>query len=202
MDPDALKTPVSQPAASCWQPHHRFLRTAIPAELCSWLLDSASLTLRLQQLCPGCFEVRVLSQQWGRPHPDEVRALGMRRNRKAIIRQVQLLCNGTPWIYARTVIPVSSLRGRLKRLARLGTRPLGGVLFADPGMRRGGVELARILPGEALHRAALGASCRSAQAIWGRRSVFTLARHPLLVSEVFLPAFPATSGSKPLWKCR
>lgn len=197
-----MNTPVSQSAATCWQPHHRFLRTAIPAELCGWLLDTASLTLRLQQLCPGCFEVRVLSQQWGRPHLHEVHALGMRRNRNAIIRQVQLLCNGTPWIYARTVIPVSSLRGRLKRLARLGTRPLGAVLFADPGMRRGGVELARILPGDALYQAALGASCRSVQPIWGRRSVFTLAKRPLLVSEVFLPAFPATSGCKPLWRCR
>ena len=144
----------------------------------------------------------MLSQRWGRPNLDEVRALGMRRNRNAIIRQVQLLCNGTPWIYARTVIPVSSLRGRLKRLARLGTRPLGGVLFADPGMRRGAVELSRILPGDALYRAALGASSRSVQPIWGRRSVFTLAKRPLLVSEVFLPAFPAASGSKPIWKCR
>jgi chorismate--pyruvate lyase len=197
-----LNTPVSQSAASRWQPHKRFLRTAIPADLCDWLLDTASLTLRLQQLCAGRFEVRVLSQQWGRPALNEAQALGMRPECRAIIRQVQLLCDGRPWIYARTVIPVTSLRGRLQRLAKLGTRPLGGVLFADPGMQRGIVELACIRRGEALFRAAMNTTRQRAPAIWGRRSVFTIAGLPLLVSEVFLPAFPAASGSKPLWKCR
>jgi chorismate--pyruvate lyase len=202
MDPDALNKPVSQPAATRWQPHKRFLRTAVPADLCDWLLDTASLTLRLQQWCPGRFEVRVLSQQWGLPAPSESQALGMRRGCRAIIRQVQLLCDGRPWIYARTVIPVTSLRGRLRRLANPGTQPLGGVLFADPGMQRGIVELACIRRGEALYHAAMSSTRQRTPAIWGRRSVFTIARKPLLVSEIFLPAFPAASGSKPLWKCR
>ncbi len=105
------------------------------------------MTLRLQQLCPGKFQVRVLSQVWGMPRIDEARVLGMKPGRLAIIRQVQLLCDGHPRVYARTVIPVTSLRGKLQRLAHLGTRPLGGMLFADPGMQRGGVELARIWQG-------------------------------------------------------
>jgi chorismate--pyruvate lyase len=197
-----LNTPVTQATTTRWQPHKRYLRSAVPAELCGWLLDTASLTLRLQQLCAGRFEVRVLSQRWGRPALNEARVLGMRPECRAIIRQVQLLCNGQPWIYARTVIPVTSLRGRLQRLAHLGTRPLGGVLFADPGMQRGIVELACIRPGQALYRAAVSSTRLRPPAIWGRRSVFTIAGLPLLVSEVFLPAFPAASGSKPLWKCR
>jgi chorismate--pyruvate lyase len=190
------------PLDTRWQPHHRFLRGRMPADLTRWLLDPASLTQRLQQLCPGRFEVRVLSQRRGRPQLHEVHALGMCKNRNALIRQVQLLCDGTPLIYARTVIPVSSLRGRLKRLAHLGTRPLGGVLFADPGMRRGEVELACIRPGEALYHAAMGVQRKAAQPIWGRRSVFTLAHRPLLVSEVFLPAFPASNSTRPVWKRR
>jgi chorismate--pyruvate lyase len=190
------------PPETRWQSHHRFMQNHLPADLARWLLDTASLTLRLQQLCPDHFEVRVLSQRRGRPQLHEVQALGMRKNRNAIIRQVQLLCNGRPLVYARTVIPVSSLRGRLKRLVHLGTRPLGGVLFADRGMRRGEVELACIRPGEALYHAAMGVPRRAAAPIWGRRSVFRLSGRPLLVSEVFLPAFPATSGHQPLWKCR
>jgi chorismate--pyruvate lyase len=180
--------------ATRWQSHQRFLHCQLPAGLTRWLLDSASLTLRMQRLCPGRFEVRVLSQRRGRPELHEAQALGMRTNRNAIIRQVQLLCNGRPLVYARTVIPASSLRGRLKRLAHLGTRPLGGVLFADAGMRRGAVELACIQPGDALYHAAMGKLRRSAPPIWGRRSVFTLSGRPLLVSEVFLPAFPAAGA--------
>lgn len=189
-------------AATRWKPHSCFLRSALPAKLCSWLLDTASLTLRLQQLCPGRFRVRVLSQAWGIPCTDEARLLGMPQRQRAIIRQVQLLCDGQPWIYARTVIPVSSLRGRLQRLAHLGTRPLGGMLFADPGMRRGTVQLARIRAGQVLYAAAMSRQQQQPAEIWGRRSVFRLAARPLLVSEVFLPGFPAGGASRPLWKSR
>lgn len=187
---------------SRWFPHGQHPCKAIPPGLCAWLLDPESLTLRLQQLCPGRFEVRVLEQCRGRPAHSEAQVLGMRNAGQALIRQVQLLCGGKPWIYARTVIPVRSLRGRLKRLAHLGTRPLGAVLFADPGMRRGVVELACIEPGQALYTAATAHLRTRPAAIWGRRSVFTISRKPLLVSEVFLPDFPAASAARRVWKSR
>jgi chorismate--pyruvate lyase len=183
-----------------WYPHRSYLRSGIPADLASWLLDPASLTQRLLQLCPGVFRVRLLSQQWSRPRPDEAQALGMRYDGQAVVRQVQLLCNDSPWVYARTVIPATSMRGKLQRLAHLGTRPLGAMLFADPGMRRGTVELARITRGKRLYIDALQRSRQRPEAIWGRRSVFRMAGKPLLVSEIFLPGFPAQSAARPLWK--
>lgn len=189
-------------AATRWRPYRCFLRSTLPAELGSWLLDTASLTLRLQQLCPGRFRVRVLSQAGGSPRADEARLLGMPQGQRAIVRQVQLLCDGQPWIYARTVIPVTSLRGRLRRLAHLGTRPLGGMLFADRGMRRGSVQLARIRAGQALHATATAGLEPPPPEVWGRRSVFRIAGRPLLVSEIFLPGFPAGDASRPLWKSR
>jgi hypothetical protein len=105
----------------------------------------------------------------------------MHRNGLAIIRQVELLCDQQPWVYARTVIPESSLSGRLRRLARLGTRPLGAMLFADRGMRRDMVELARILPGQTLVADVVRGQQPDHGEIWGRRSVFRLAHKPLLV---------------------
>jgi chorismate--pyruvate lyase len=118
----------------------------------------------------------------------------------AVIRQVLLMCGRQPWVFARTVIPVSSLRGKLQQLAALGTRPLGEVLFADPGMRRGMVELAEILPGQAVFAAATAHTRHQPVSIWGRRSVFWLSDKPLLVSEVFLPDFPAASRMLPGWR--
>ena len=183
-----------------WKPGQCFLRSSIPQDLSGWLLDTASLTLRLQRLCPGKFQVRVLSQAWGVPRIDEARVLEMKPGRLAIIRQVQLLCDGQPRVYARTVIPVTSLRGKLQRLAHLGTRPLGGMLFADPGMQRGVVELARISRGQSLYQAATRHLRQRPAAIWGRRSVFRLSGRPLLVSEVFLPGFPAGRPAAPCWR--
>ena len=166
------------------------------------MLDTASLTLRLQQLCPGRFQVRVLSQEWGAPRLDEMQALGMRSGSRALIRTVHLLCDGQPWIYARTIIPVTSLRGKLRRLAHLGTRPLGAMLFADPGMRREVVELARIMPGQSLYAYASYRIRQRPEELWGRRSVFRIAGKPLLVSEIFLPGFPQQAPARALWKNR
>ena len=169
----SLNSPhLPTPTAGRWRSYRRYRRSELPAALAVWLLDTASLTRRLQGLCAGGFHVRVLSQLRGRPRRDEARVLGMRRGELAIIRQVQLLCGSRPQVYARTVIPLSSLSGRVRRLVRLGARPLGAMLFADRGMRRGDVELARIREGDALYADATREPGPGGGVIWGRRSVF------------------------------
>ena len=172
-----------------WKPARQVLRHEVPAGLLDWLLDPASLTRRLQQACCGEFRVRLLEQGWGRPNPDECRTLRMRRGERAILRQVHLLCGEVPWVYARTAIPAGTLRGRHRQLGRLGTRPLGAVLFADPSMEREPVQLARIDRGLRLYADATRGLAHRPPAIWGRRSVFRLGGKPLLVAEIFLPQF-------------
>jgi chorismate--pyruvate lyase len=159
----------------------------LSAPLRDWLLDESSLTGRLRAVCAGDFAVRVLSQAWRRPQTDERRLLGMKDHEFAFIRQVYLLCAGRPWVFARTVIPVRTLSGAERRLARLGSKPLGATLFADRTMERGGVELARIVPGHGLFNAAVAGLEERPREIWGRRSVFRLHDKPLLVGEIFLP---------------
>lgn len=170
-----------------WRPARRYLRSAVSAGLWDWLLDGSSLTRRLQIACGDQFQVQVLRQRWGIPLAGERRALGIRQGGRALIREVQLLCGATPWVYARTVIPVQTLRGPQRRLAHLGSKPLGAALFADPNLGRGEVEVARIAAGEKVFAQALGEAI-STEAIWGRRSLFWTGGAPLLVSEFFLPA--------------
>lgn len=162
----------------------------LPTGLADWLLDSGSLTRRLRQVCPGQFSVRVLGQYWARPLPSEAKSLKLNRQGYVWVREVQLLCDDHPWVFARTLIPLSSLRGRCQRLTRLGTRPLGEVLFADPKIQRGDVEVACILGSQRLHRRAFGDLPEKSDAIWGRRSVFRIGGRPLLVCEIFLPDLP------------
>jgi chorismate--pyruvate lyase len=107
------------------------------------------------------------------------------------VREVELLCDEMPWVFARSVIPATSLRGRARRLGNLGERPLGGVLFADPGLRRGVTQIARLLPRHPLYAAACDHLIEKPGELWGRRSVFFFAGKPLLVNEIFLPAVSA-----------
>ena len=170
-----------------WRSGYRLNRAQLPEQWRDWLLDRSSLTLRLQHACEGEFSVEVVSQRMEPPMLSEARALGRPPQELALVRQVRLRCNGEPWVFARTIIPLPSLRRGLRQLALLGSRPLGAILFADPTMRRSEVEVARIGHGKRLYRRALGHSTTPRGEIWGRRSVFTLRGQPLLVSEFFLP---------------
>ncbi len=170
-----------------WVTKQQLPQNCPKATLRCWLFDPASLTQRVQQACAGTFRVRVERQGWGRPRLDECRVLGLRSARRALIREVHLLCDEQPWVFARTIIPVTTLRGPQRQLAHLGSRPLGALLFADPQMRRGVVEVSRIVPGDVLFTDAVAGLRQPPAEIWGRRSVFWLGGKPLLVSEIFLP---------------
>lgn len=152
-----------------------------------WLEDSGSLTRRLQALC-GEFNVELLCSQRGRPEHNEAKLMGLQGNHYALLRHVYLRSGDTALVFARTVIPATTLSGAERRLARLGNRPLGAVLFADPHMQRSEVEMARLTAGHRLFDIATRGLARKPKHIWGRRSLFWLSGKPLLVNEIFLPA--------------
>lgn len=187
--------PRIPPAAPRWSSRPR--PRAYPAGLADWLFDAGSLTRRLRRACPHRFQVRVLRQGRMRPSRDEARVLTLRLDAWVWIREVQLLCGDRPWVFARTLIPAATLNGRGRRLTQLGTRPLGEVLFADPGVYRGPVEIACIVAGQTLHQRAFTGFVESPEVIWGRRSVFRIDGLPLLVCEIFLPDLPiSTAGDR------
>jgi chorismate--pyruvate lyase len=188
---------TSSGAEPRWLPLSSLRRLDIPRGLARWLADEASLTRRLQVACGGGFHVRVVHQGWGRPAAGESRLLRMRRAETAILRAVELRCEAEPWVYAHTVIPARSLRGPVRRLARLGDRPLGAVLFADPGVRRGPTQVARLSPRHDLFQAATAALRQRPGELWGRRTLFHKAGKALLVNEIFLPRVPADPTEHP-----
>lgn len=170
-----------------WFQRRQLFSKHVPAGIQSWLFDPASLTARLKQKCATGFRVEVLSQANQRPRLDEFRVLGMETGSHALVRQVRLCCGGACWVYARTVIPFATLRGKRRIYANLGARPLGAMLFADRTMQRDEV-MVTSLTGDKLPK---GLGLEANDTVWGRRSVFRVGGRPLLVSEYFLPALLA-----------
>lgn len=126
--------------------------------------------------------MRVISQRWQKLEAKEAAAMKLNNVRSALIRQVLLCCNEQPLVYARTVIPVTTIQGAQRRYANIGNRPLGAMLFADRTMKREEVQVAMLA---AKHEA--NKYTEIGGPIWGRRSVFRVSGKPLLVSEFFLP---------------
>ncbi len=173
-----------------WYSRRQLSTQHIQSEARSWLFDSSSLTARLIRICPGQFHVELLSQSVSKPTLDESRVLNICHGRSALIRQVRLYCGDTAVVYARTVIPMTTLQGAQRRYANLGSRPLGAMLFADRTMQRDEVMVSRLTAGDVLYAST---NVKTGD-IWGRRSIFRVGGKPLLVSEYYLPGLFDVSG--------
>lgn len=170
-----------------WHKRKEVTRSFMPSAMACWVYDDSSLTNRLITACSGSFSVKVLQQAWAKPTLNEAQRLGTNYQHLALIREVLLQCDGVPWVFARTVIPLSTLTGREKYLAHLGNRPLGAVLFSEPNMRRDEMEVTRLSAKVGLCKKVLQHYDGNCDTIWGRRSNFYLSNKPLLVNEIFLP---------------
>ena len=162
---------------------------SIPPDLKIWLTDTGSLTQRLQQHCcaHSHLQVRDRLQYWTRPWQDEVQCLGLSQRHYALLRQVQLCCDDTCLVFARTVLPQKLLK-KHRRLAHLGNMPLGHFLFMSASGRRLKMEMAQLHTGHALFAQAIQHLAIPPKHLWARRSVFSLSGQRLLVQEVFLPS--------------
>ena len=181
----ALQPLRYHPKEPRWQDYRHFTPDNLPDSVRSWLLDNGSLTQRLIKCSEGQFKVQVLTQQWQRPRLSEASLLGMQNRETAIVREVALLCAGEPWVFARSVMPASSLVGRLRRLRQFNDSSLGEMLFRDPSMRRHPFQITSI-EGDS---AQLPQDLQQNRTLWGRRCRFELATRPIMVSEIFLRTF-------------
>lgn len=172
----------------------RFTAAGLPQHNRYWLLDDGSLTNRLIAISGGHFRVQRLYQGWQLPLPSERRLLGRPNRELALVREVALLANDRPVVFARSVFPLSSLEGSLSHLRRLQTRPLGAILFKHPGMHRSPFELCH-MSGRSEY---LPEPLRQDESAWGRRSRFIVGGKSLMVSEVFLQAFKPWPNMAPV----
>jgi len=166
---------------------NRPVATGAPAWLHPWLVDPGSLTERIIARCQS-FRVAVLDEKFALPCPDERTLVGLPPGRMAWTREVLLLADGLPVVFAHSVIAPDALRTAWHRARAIGSRPLGAALFADPTIRRGMLSAARLTQAHPLHRRASAALGHTLPTLWARRSRFTRQGQPLLVTEVFLPA--------------
>ena len=149
-------------------------------------MEAGSLTQRLQARCKA-FSVCQVRQFWARPRQDEASLLGLRAHENALLREVFLHDGEIPLVFAHSVLPRRSLRGPWHGLRHLGARPLGAALFANAAVQRAPLSYRKLRPGHILYQRATSQLAAKPPCLWARRSVFSLGRANILVTEVFLP---------------
>jgi chorismate--pyruvate lyase len=161
---------------------------AAPA-LRAWLASPGSLTARLRAHCRQ-FDVRLLRQGGAACLADQASLVRLARRGRVAEREVLLVCDGLPVVYAQTVVPARRSRADWPFFNALGSRSLGLALFQDPRIERGTLQHARLSAHHALARRALAAlpSLDAASVFHARRCLYRRERGLLLVTELFLPA--------------
>ncbi|KFZ35964.1 hypothetical protein HR45_19135 [Shewanella mangrovi] len=153
-----------------------------PAPLQDWLLSRGSLTQRLKNCC-NRFDVQLLGEQWITKNPQEWQG----DEQQLWLREVLLCLDGTPWVFARTLITPALLQQQ-QQLEQLGERPLGELLYSDNQFIAGEIDVCHIQQGSPMCELAASLQQPTSAPLWGRRRHFSYQQLPLIVAEVFLPA--------------
>jgi len=161
-----------------------------PREWQSWLSDTGSLTQQIERAICQKLEVMVLSDGRQVLNSDESRYFHFKIKR-CRIREVLLCANGEALVMARSIIPTPSSSGSNQSVLRLGTKPLGAVLFAKSRtstQKKALRNIAFLNKRDCFWRICQKKYPSLPARVWSRRTLYKLKGHPLLVSEVFLPA--------------
>jgi chorismate--pyruvate lyase len=158
-----------------------------------WLTDVGSLTQKLKQHS-RVFAVHRQAQQRAPTTLAESSAIRMANGRRTWQREVLLLCDGIPVVYAHTITPLESVSRDWPFFKRLGNQALGVALFANPLIRRAHFEYTRLSERDELYQTTQTAVASYGlilpKHIWARRCVFHHSRHKdsrMMVTEIMLP---------------
>lgn len=177
-----MKKFASQKTSECWPAQVTGQHALRP-----WLQASGSLTARLKARFSK-FAVISVRQQWQMGRLDELRVLGLPPRSRIWLREVCLLGDDLPRIFAHSIIAPAALRSRWCGIRSIGQRPLGEVLFHTPAVKRGQMHYLKLPKQHPLRQQVIAAGwANPLQPLWARRSRFMLERHAILVTEVFLP---------------
>tara|TARA_B100001113_G_C21048724_1_gene595716 strand:- start:28 stop:483 length:456 start_codon:yes stop_codon:yes gene_type:complete len=135
----------------------------------SWLQEDGPITKRIKS--SDAFKLNLLMDKIDEVEDSEANFLG--ENLGMIkTREVILMGNEEPKVFARSLIPLITIEKGFAKLGELGTKPLGDILFEKKIFKRTKIVFAKFRNDKKLY--------------WGRKSKYIVNNHPLSVMEVFL----------------
>ncbi len=111
----------------------------------------------------------------------------------ALVREIKMSKGTADWMFARTVIPNSTLSGPAKRIGNLKDQPIGKILFGRNGAQRMSLQLELT---SQFPEGLLNLGVKPEHPLWKRQSIFQFDSGPILVTELFLPDCPIYTDAK------
>ena len=154
---------------SSWISYHEMNDELHNKYIKSWLQEDGPITKRIKS--SEAFKLNLLMDKIDEVEDSEANFLG--ENLGMIkTREVILMGNEEPKVFARSLIPLITIEKGFAKLGELGTKPLGDILFEKEIFKRTKIVFAKFRNDKKL--------------FWGRKSKYIVNNHPLSVMEVFL----------------
>ena len=138
-------------------------------EIISWLNEHGSITSRIKSF--SNFRLKLL-----RDGPGEVNAaeddLIITNYKENNIREVVLFSDEEPFIYAKSILPLETIRLGLSALGNLNKNPLGDILFSNSEIKKKYMLFAKFESNKRI--------------FYGRKGIYTVKGYPFSVCEIFL----------------
>ncbi len=178
LDDETLPAPV--PSSALWLPASALNCYEGDALRRSWLLTPGLLTQRIREAAGPHFGMRLLAERcFGAEH----------------IREIEMSCGKTVWLFAHTRIPAATLRAQ-PWLGKIGDRTLGEALAERGDVERAPHRYAQFGADVWLVARALAHAGVSASTLWIRHAAFAVSSAPFDLYEVFLPGIGQTGGAE------
>ena len=138
-------------------------------EILSWLNEAGSITSRIKSF--SNFKLKLLKDGPGEVDiiEDDLIISNYEENN---IREVILLSNEEPLIYAKSIIPLETIKLGLNILGNLKENPLGDILFSNPEIKKKHMLFAKFESNKKI--------------FYGRKGIYTVKGYPFSVCEIFL----------------
>ncbi len=146
------------------------IESKVDASILSWLSEPGPITNRIK--LSQKFELELLNDEIDEISKEEKLFLNS-VSETFRVRRVILLGNNTPVVYAKSVIPLSTIENGLSSLGKIGNAPLGDILFTPGVFTKLEMVCASFLSKEK-------------NVYWGRKIKYSVNSEPISVMEVFL----------------
>lgn len=154
---------------SSWNTYEAIEHELTNTEIKSWLLEQGPITKRIKSIAE--FRLELIQDELSDATDDEILFLKI-DSEEIRIREVILYGNENPMVFARTIIPDTTIEKGLKELGKIGNKPLGDILFEKDIFSKEDIVFASFKDKESL--------------FWGRKIKYTVKDQPFSVMEVFL----------------
>ena len=138
-------------------------------EITSWLTESGSITSRIKSF--SNFRLKLLRDGPGEVDTAEDNLI-ITNYKENNIREVVLYSDEEPFIYAKSILPLETIRLGLGALGSLKENPLGDILFSNPQIKKKYMLFAKFESNKRI--------------FFGRKGIYTVKGYPFSVCEIFL----------------